>query len=273
MMRQFLDLKSKAAIEFVCPVCLKLPINPVKCQNIFCQGIFCFDCVKNLIGKSNVSAYQCPYRCSGERIFQIEDLNQFQLKYYDNFESICNFCNEKFSLLRFRKHNDKCEIKNNKDINITYSAQIKQQKLCQYCNEINIDDRYYCIKCNQQIKIQFSENCEAYQNDMQCEFCLQFFDRMSLNTHSTNLCLEYQVQCEICGISLLRKNYNDHSKLCIQKLKQILVQDQVYYDCIFKRLNLSIEQKQIEIKYNISKWVKIFKKIAKYKQQKTDDES
>ncbi|KAM3134310.1 hypothetical protein pb186bvf_013595 [Paramecium bursaria] len=280
MKRQTLNVHSEIALEFFCPVCLKIPKNPVKCGNLTCQVIFCLSCVKIKIYPPNNRGYLCPYTCQGYQNFSIQQLNNTEYKFYDIFDIVCQYCQQKQNYFKYRKHEEKCYKRQQEMINlkqnmehqkIHYQEQKSEFQSCQYCdyNQQQMEFCQYChfIMKKPLISEDFIENLE-YQI---CQICKQHVGYADQDYHKYN-CLEAFVQCDICQINIQRKFYLDHYKTCTDKEINKLQQDNSYLLLTNNFYYLRLKQIQADSKNYYDRYRMISEKIQKYSQEQTDGE-
>jgi hypothetical protein len=152
------DEKHKNIDEFICRICSFILQDPHECEN--CGIPYCKDCLEAWHQRSS----QCPIKCGST--LKIKPAHRFFKKMLGEIKIKCpnENCPEIIQISRLEYHLKECQFLivkcNNEDCDENYLRKdlVKHMETCKF-------KEFFCIRCNEKIKIRPGVGCNNINNN------------------------------------------------------------------------------------------------------------
>lgn len=220
----------KTAENLMCPVCLGLVWDPIKCRN--CDQIFCKTCLVKILNKTGL----CPMRCH----FLALEIDRIVKNILDNIEVKClnKDCKERMHYSQLQSHYFECKHSLYMCLNQGCTFQGKKKEIEKHEADCEFK-RIYCEYCNGVIRVlDKKSHIEIFcpNVDVLCPQCGQIFKRKfylekHFSDYNSNVnCLQKQVENLKKENKRLKKYISKITEQSLETLEDLYADDEEVKD-------------------------------------------
>ena len=110
------ELYNEFKDSIICPICLKILINPFMCMN--CQNVYCKNCIDKWKERNN----KCPNRCQNPNYQKSIEKNFILSK----LKIQCPNCKSEIEYNNVEKHHNSCKIQGKKKMKKIDKKEVKK---------------------------------------------------------------------------------------------------------------------------------------------------